>query len=47
VPEHTVQLTLQAPGTAGPFHAVVKVASDLKDEPAAQIKTFATVTAAQ
>jgi len=45
-PDHTLNITLQAPAIAGPFHAVVKIDSDLKDEPTAQIKTFATVTPA-
>jgi hypothetical protein len=44
-PDHTVQVTLKAPDTAGPFHAVLKVESDLKDEPPAQIKAFATIAA--
>ncbi|MFI5455878.1 MAG: DUF1573 domain-containing protein [Isosphaerales bacterium] len=43
-PDHTLNITFQAPATAGPFHAVVKIDSDLKDEPTAQIKAFATIT---
>ena len=45
--DHTINIALQAPATAGPYHAVVKIESDLKDEPPAQIKTFATITLAQ
>jgi len=41
--DHAVNLTLKVPDTAGPYHAVVKVETDLKGEPPAQIKTFATV----
>ena len=43
--DHTVNITLKAPDSSGPFHAVLKVESDLKDEPPAQIKTFATIVA--
>jgi Protein of unknown function (DUF1573) len=43
--DHTINVTLKAPDTPGPFHAVLKVESDLKDEPSAQIKTFATIVA--
>jgi Protein of unknown function (DUF1573) len=42
-PDHTVSVTLQAPTTTGPFHAVLKIMSDLKDEDPVQIKTFATI----
>ena len=42
-PDHTVNVTLQAPAEPGPFHGIVKIESDLKDEPVAQIKTFATI----
>ena len=45
-PDHTLNITLKAPATAGPFHAILKIESDLKDEPPAQIKTFATITPA-
>ncbi len=41
--DHVVNITLKAPDQSGPFHAVLKVESDVKDEPPAQIKTFATV----
>jgi Protein of unknown function (DUF1573) len=43
LPDHTVNVTLQGPAEPGPFHGIVKVESDLKDEPPAQIKTFATI----
>ena len=46
LPDHTVNVTIQAPATPGPFHGVVKIESDLKDEPPAQIKTFATIVPA-
>ena len=42
-PDHTVNITLKAPDLSGPFHAVLKIESDLKDEPPSQIKTFATI----
>lgn len=42
-PGHTVQLTISAPATPGPFYGVFTVVSDVKDEPPAHIKTFATV----
>jgi hypothetical protein len=45
--DHPVNVTIQAPTAGGPFHGVVKIESNLKDEPAAQIKTFATVTPAR
>jgi hypothetical protein len=45
VPVHTVNLTIQAPAAVGPFHGVVKIESDVKDEPPAQVKTFATIVA--
>jgi len=41
--DHTINVTFKAPDTSGPFHAVLKVESDMKDEPPAQIKTFATI----
>jgi hypothetical protein len=43
LPDHTVNLTIQAPAAPGPFHAVVKFESDVKDEPPGQVKTFATI----
>jgi len=42
-PDHVLNLKLQAPQEPGPFHAILKVETDLKDEPAAQLKVFATV----
>jgi len=45
-PDHTLNITLKAPATAGPYHAIVKIDSDLKDEPPAQVKTFATISPA-
>jgi Protein of unknown function (DUF1573) len=46
-PGHSVQLTINAPATPGPFYGVVTVTSDVKDEPPARIKTFATIVPAQ
>src|SRR5262249_30532206 len=40
---HPVKLTLKAPEQAGPHHATVTIETDIKDEPPAQLKTFATV----
>ena len=46
--EHTVNITLKAPTDAsGPFHAVLEVESDLKDEPPAKVKAFATIVSSQ
>jgi Protein of unknown function (DUF1573) len=46
--EHTVNITLKAPSDlSGPFHAVLEVESDLKDEPPAKIKAFATIVSSQ
>jgi hypothetical protein len=44
--DHTLSIALQAPAIAGPYHAVVKIESDLQDEAPAQIKAFATITLA-
>ncbi len=41
--DHVLNLTLKAPQEPGPFHAILKVESDLKEEPAAQLKVFATI----
>jgi hypothetical protein len=41
--DHAVNLKLKVPDAAGPFHAVVTIETDLKDEAPTQIKTFATV----
>jgi hypothetical protein len=40
---HTVNLTIKVPSNAGPYNAVVEVATDLKDEPPARLTTFATI----
>jgi hypothetical protein len=40
--DHEVRVTIRAPVAAGPFFGIVKIESDVKDEPPAQIKTFAT-----
>ncbi len=46
--DHTVNITLKAPtDLSGPFHAILEVESDLKDEPPAKIKTFATIVGSQ
>jgi Protein of unknown function (DUF1573) len=42
-PVHVVTLTLTAPNQAGPFHSTLTVKTDIPDEPAAVLKTFATV----
>ncbi|APW59652.1 DUF1573 domain-containing protein [Paludisphaera borealis] len=42
-PVHQVKLTLKAPTQAGPFHSTLTVKTDIPDEPAAILKTFATV----
>jgi hypothetical protein len=41
--DHIVNLKLKAPQTAGPYHAVVKIETDLKEELPVQLKVFATV----
>ena len=43
--DHVLNLTFKAPETLGPYHAIVKMKTDLTDEPPAQLKVFATVTA--
>ena len=43
--DHLVNVILKAPEVAGPFHAVLEVESDVKDEPPAKIKAFATIDA--
>jgi Protein of unknown function (DUF1573) len=45
--DHALNLTLKAPTTAGPFYAIVKIETDLKDEPSSQVKIFATVVPAK
>lgn len=42
-PVHQVTLTLKAPDRTGPFHSTLTVKTDVPDEPAAVLKTFATV----
>ncbi|QEH33673.1 hypothetical protein OJF2_21790 [Aquisphaera giovannonii] len=42
-PAHQVTLTFKAPEQAGPYHSVLTIETDMKDEPAAKLKTFATV----
>ena len=42
--DHVVNLKFKAPEAAGPYHTVVKIETDLKEEPPVQIKVFATVT---
>jgi hypothetical protein len=41
--DHALSLKFKVPESAGPYHAVVKIETDLKDEPPAQVKMFATV----
>ncbi len=41
--DHILSLKLKAPQQPGPFHAILKVETDLKEEPVAQLKVFATV----
>ena len=43
-PDHVLNLKLTAPREPGGFHAILKVETDLKDEPVAQLKVFATVS---
>ena len=42
-PVHTVKVKFKAPGDSGPYHAVVEIATDVKDEPPAKLSAFATV----
>ncbi len=42
-PLHTVNLTIKVPSRPGPYHAVVEITTDLKDEPPAKLTTFATI----
>jgi hypothetical protein len=41
--DHVVNLKFKAPETAGPYHSLVNIETDLKEEPPVQIKVFATV----
>lgn len=43
-PVHSVKLTLKAPDQPGAFHSVMRVKTDIPDEPEAVLKAFATVT---
>jgi hypothetical protein len=43
-PVHQVNLTFTAPDQAGPHHGSLKIETDIKDEPAAVLKTFANVS---
>ena len=45
--DHALNLTFKAPSTVGPYHATVKIETDLKDEPPGQVKVFATVIPAK
>lgn len=40
---HVVDLSIKAPAEKGPFHAVLEIASDLKNEPPAKLTIFANV----
>jgi len=42
-PLHTVDITFKAPDQVGPYNAVFEITTDLKDEPPATLRTFATV----
>jgi hypothetical protein len=42
-PVHQVKLTFKAPEQNGPLYAVVTIETDVKDEPPAKLKTFATI----
>jgi hypothetical protein len=44
--DHLVNLKFKAPDAPGPYHAIVKIETDLKDEPPSQLKVFATVSPA-
>ncbi len=46
-PAHSVNLTVRAPANPGPLYGIVKIASDVKDEPPTQVKVFATIVKAQ
>jgi len=43
-PLHTVDIIFKAPNQTGPYNAVFEIATDLKDEPPATLRTFATIT---
>ena len=42
-PLQTLAVTIKAPAQPGPYHAVLEIATDLKDEPPTTLSTFATV----
>jgi hypothetical protein len=42
--DHILNLKLKAPESPGPYYALIKAETDLKDEPPLQVKIFATVT---
>jgi hypothetical protein len=42
-PLHTVTLSFKAPSEPGPYHATVSLETSLEGEPAAVVKTFATI----
>jgi hypothetical protein len=42
-PLHSVALSFKAPDKLGPFHAVIEVETDVKDEPPSKLNAFATV----
>lgn len=43
--DHILNLTLKAPTSPGPYHAILKIETGVPEEPPAQIKVFATVAA--
>jgi hypothetical protein len=43
ITDHAVSLTLKAPTNAGPFHTILTIESDLRDEPPSKVKIFATI----
>jgi Protein of unknown function (DUF1573) len=42
-PSHAVIVSFKAPSQTGPYHAVLEIATDLKDEPPAKLTAFATI----
>ena len=42
-PAHALNFTFKAPATPGAFNAAVEIQTDMKDEPATKLMTFATV----
>jgi hypothetical protein len=42
--DHVLKLTLKAPETPGPYHAVVTIETDLAEHPPVALKVFATVS---